>query len=70
MKIKRDFKVKVTALKTDALCEQCQLDKFCENAVNCLACEVYDRLNNSCKCSTIEEKQPCPYYVKANKQEA
>lgn len=69
MKIKRDFKVKVRALCTTSLCRQCKYswDNNRCYAKNCYECEMGGK---HCKCTTIKEKQPCPYYVRANKQEA
>lgn len=70
MKIKRDFKVKVRALRTEALCKQCKHDKYCKNNALCSGCELYNKTAYRCACTAVEEKQPCPYYVRANKQEA
>ena len=69
MKLKREIKVKVTALKTEKLCLQCKYgwkNNKC-NFKNCYSCEMF---GPRCKCLYVKEKQPCPYFERANKQEA
>ena len=68
MKLKREIKVKVTALRTEKLCEQCKYgwtNNDCK-AKYCNLCEM--RGLKRCNCLSVEDRQPCPYFVRYKRE--
>lgn len=56
-------------VKNIALCEKCKYrGKHCKAHSKCNNCEMLDKQNN-CKCLSIKPGQPCPYFVRADKEE-
>lgn len=69
MKIKRDFKVKVTPIKTQSLCKICKYDETANNCLNCscMSCDMHV-VGFGCKCLEIEYGKPCRYFERRQKK--
>lgn len=50
-------------------CEKCEFDyNNCCRGRNCCDCLMYDYLRNSCRCTSINCNEDCPYFVEANNE--
>ena len=59
------MKIKITPIKSARLCLKCKfsITELC-GATRCCNCPQHNK-HEKCKCSKIDDGNPCPYFVKA-----